>query len=280
MTYQSFAFTEIGGKDNQEDSLWPAPTPDWTSVGNGVMQYPGVPEAWILCDGMGGHENGEAASRTAADAIGNALSRYAGERDQTGFTEEEILKAVDAAYDALDGLEFHSSRKPGTTLAMVAPAAGGGMWGVHIGDSRVYHLRPDGRGSAEILYRSWDHSLVNALVKAGEITEEEARCHPRRNVITRAMQPAMPKRDLPEIKLLPEILLGDILFVCCDGVLEQTDDEALRRIAGSAQTPAEKMKEIKALCDRGTRDNYTAWMVAAGECNPKPKGFWKRLWHS
>lgn len=240
------SFTEIGRKDNQEDYLYPAKADEKTRV-------------FIMCDGMGGHDNGEVASRTAADTLGNYLSSC------SAIDIPVFETGLAKAYDALDNIDTNSVKKPGTTMTCLCLNDDNYLV-AHIGDSRIYHVRPTlfnpktKRGG--ILYQSSDHSLVNDLLKAGELTEEEARDFPQKNVITRAMQPHLPKRYKADVYVFDDIMGGDYFFLCCDGVLEQLSNEALCEIlAESNLNDQQKLARIKAVCDGKTRDNYTCWLV-------------------
>lgn len=239
-------FSEIGRKDNQEDYLFPSDATDKSRV-------------FILCDGMGGHDNGEVASRTAAETLGEYLTSC------REVDTEVFLAALGKAYDALDGIDTGSDRKPGTTMTCLCLNEDSYLV-AHIGDSRIYHLRPSLYDPATrrggIIYQSSDHSLVNDLLKAGEITEEEARDFPRKNVITRAMQPHLDQRYRADIYEFDDIRGGDYFFLCCDGILEQLSNEMLCKIiADRSLDDGQKLSAIKAVCDGRTRDNYTCWLI-------------------
>lgn len=239
-------FSEIGRKDNQEDYLFPLHADENNRV-------------FIMCDGMGGHDNGEIASKTAATALGDFLMSC-GMVDIPTF-EDGLQKA----YDALDGIDTDSAKKPGTTMTCLCLNEDSYLV-AHIGDSRIYHIRPSlynaetGRGG--ILYQSSDHSLVNDLLKAGELTEEEARDFPQKNIITRAMQPHLEKRYKADVYCFDDIQSGDYFFLCCDGVLEQLSNEDLCRILSDSKSDdARKLGQIKEICGGKTRDNYTCWLI-------------------
>ena len=239
-------FSEIGRKDNQEDFLYPAEADTSTRV-------------FVLCDGMGGHDNGEVASRTAATALGDGLKVYA-EVDESAFKS-----ALESAYDALDAIDTNSAKKPGTTMTCVCLNADSVLVS-HIGDSRIYQIRPSlfdkAAGRSGIVFQTADHSLVNDLLKAGELTEEEARTFPHKNVITRAMQPHLDTRYKADIMRLNDVRSGDYFFMCCDGVLEQLSNEKLGEIlADPALSDGDKLAAIKAVCDGLTRDNYSCWLI-------------------
>ena len=243
---QPLSFSEIGRKDNQEDYLYPQHADTNTRV-------------FILCDGMGGHDNGEVASKTAATVLGDYLSQFK-------YIDIPTFEAGLAnAYDALDEIDTHSARKPGTTMTCLCLNKNNYLV-AHIGDSRIYHIRPSlfnpetGRGG--ILYQSSDHSLVNDLLKSGEITEEEACNFPLKNIITKAMQPHLEHRYKADVYEFNDIAPGDYFFLCSDGVLEQLNNEQLCKILASSDlSDVEKLSAIKSKCDSLTHDNYTCWLI-------------------
>lgn len=251
---QPLSFSEIGRKDNQEDYLYPTHADTNT-------------RAFILCDGMGGHDNGEVASKTAATALGDYLSQFK-EIDIPTF-EAGLAKA----YDALDAIDTHSARKPGTTMTCLFLNDNNYLV-AHIGDSRIYHIRPSlfnpktCRGG--ILYQSSDHSLVNDLLKVGEITEEEAIIFTQKNVITKAMQPHLESRYKADVYEFNDIAPGDYFFLCSDGILEQLSNEQLCKILASSDLSyVEKLTAIKSKCYGLTHDNYTCWLIPIEEVDIK-----------
>lgn len=249
---QPQSFSEIGRKDNQEDFLWPNPQEVTTDQ-----------RIFIMCDGVGGQENGEVASSTAATALGTYLTTH---WPADGIVTRPIFEeALAHAYDALDEADSGESvRKMATTMTCVVLHRGGALV-AHIGDSRIYHIRPSvidaAQGRPSIIYESLDHSLVNDLLRVGEITEEEARDFPQKNVITRAMQPHGEHRCRADIFNIDDIKAGDYFFLCSDGVLEQVTNEALSSIVCSVGSDEQKIAAIKSVCDGRTRDNNTCWLV-------------------
>ena len=164
---------EVGKRSNQEDSVYPM-------LKDGVTEQ----KFFILADGMGGHVNGQLASSTVCRTMGNILNEIASQRD---IQEDDFLIALDAAYKALDAIDDEESdKKMGTTLTFVSFGEEGAL-AAHIGDSRIYHIRPT--AESPILYKSMDHSLVNDLFRIGEITEEEMATSKSRHILTRAVQP-------------------------------------------------------------------------------------------
>lgn len=248
---QPLSFSEIGLKDNQEDFLWPLP--------NAVTVDDRV---FLMCDGMGGHDNGELASKTAATALGKYLTSHP---SSDGFVTKAMFEqALAYGYDELDKVDNGAVKKMGTTMTCLVLHRGGALV-AHIGDSRVYHIRPslaDEHGRSGIIYQSADHSLVNDLLRSGEITEEEAADFPQKNVITRAMQPHLERRYKADILNIDDVQAGDYFFLCCDGVLEQLTNDMLGNILKNQTLDDNaKINAIKKVCDGKTHDNYTCWLI-------------------
>ncbi len=248
---QPLSFSEIGRKDNQEDFLWPLP--------NAVTVDDRV---FLMCDGMGGHDNGELASKTAATALGKYLTSHP---SPDGIVTKAMFEqALAYGYDELDKVDNGAVKKMGTTMTCLVLHRGGALV-AHIGDSRVYHIRPslaDEHGRSGIIYQSADHSLVNDLLRSGEITEEEAADFPQKNVITRAMQPHLERRYKADILNIDDVQAGDYFFLCCDGVLEQLTNDMLGNILKDKTLDDNaKINAIKKVCDGKTHDNYTCWLI-------------------
>lgn len=239
------SFSEIGQKDNQEDFVFPSPTE--------VKQDDRV---IILCDGMGGHSHGEVASRTVATALGQFM-KWHFPADGV-LTKEVFNEGLDYAYGQLNLVDDGAPKKMGTTLTFVCFHKSG-CFCAHIGDSRIYIVRPSER---RIVYRSEDHSLVNDLVRAGELTPEEAASYPHKNVITRAMQPNQEKPAKAETRNIQDIQSGDFVFQCCDGILENlTDDRLVDILSNPATNDVQKLVAIKNVCFGRTKDNFTCYLT-------------------
>lgn len=248
---QPKSFSEIGRKDNQEDFLWP--NPSTVTKENRVF---------VMCDGVGGQDKGEVASETAATALGTYLTEH---QSEDGIvTKADFEEALSYAYDEMDKVDTGAVKKMGTTMTCLVLHKGGALV-AHIGDSRIYHVRPSlasKEGRTGIIYQSADHSLVNDLLRAGEITEEEVVNFPQKNVITRAMQPHLERRYKADIYEINDVESGDYFFLCCDGVLEQLTNDKLGEILANVTLNDDgKIAAIKAVCDERTRDNYTCWLV-------------------
>lgn len=245
---KAYNLQELGQRANQEDSLFPAlgkSTPD--------------DRLFILCDGMGGHEKGEVASATVCETISRVVlsAWHPGE----ALSDKLFLQALSAAFDALDAKDNGEERKMGTTLTFLCLHANGATV-AHIGDSRIYQLRPASDTTpAHVVFRTQDHSLVNDLVKIGEITEEEAKHHPQKNVITRAMQPCQEHRAKADIVHLTDIQPGDYFFMCSDGMLEQSTDDNLLNIITKPDASDEQKLEMLRQVTEENKDNHTAHLI-------------------
>ena len=241
---QPLCFSEIGRKDNQEDCIYPLA--EAVSVRN---------KFFVLCDGMGGHENGEVASATVCESLGRYLDEH---QPEDGVMTPELFKqALDFTYNELDKKDSGGVKKMGTTMTCLYLHRNGYLV-AHIGDSRIYHIRPN----SGIMYQSSDHSLVNDLLRAGELTEEEAANFPQKNIITRAMQPNLERRHKADVYSFNDIQKGDYFFLCSDGVLEQlTNDKLCDILATSNLSDCQKLNAIKNICDGKTKDNYTCYLI-------------------
>lgn len=241
VTYNSIH--EIGQRSNQEDSLYPSSD---SSVSNGSL--------YILCDGMGGHAAGEVASQTVCSALSQYILTHPS--DDGLFDETLFLKALEYAYAALDEKDTDDERKMGTTLAFVMFHTGG-CFVAHIGDSRIYHIRPS---EGKILFVTHDHSLVNELVELGEMTPEEAKSSRQKNVITRAMQPHQESLVLADCVNVTDLKEGDYLYMCSDGMLENMEDREIVNILALAKPDSEKIDILKG-ATKNNKDNHSALLI-------------------
>lgn len=241
---QSYSFHQMGMRNNQEDARFP--DDDAPKAGHPF---------YLVCDGVGGRDMGEMASSTVCQAFAKALAKTDFREE---FTTEQFSHALDQAYDALDATSRRlDDVQFSTTMTFVAFHAGGCM-AAHIGDSRIYQIRPH----VGIIYRSDDHSLVNQMVRSGMISPDEVENHPQGNVITRFMAPVEDdeSRSRATVVNLKDVQGGDYFFLCTDGVLHCVDDDKLARIITKSDDTASAIKEIAALCEKST-DNNTATLI-------------------
>lgn len=239
-------YSEIGAKARQEDALFPL-------VGEATASQ----RVFLVCDGMGGHEHGEVASQCVAHTVGTLTATLPSCDTTTMRTAFE--RALATAYDRLDEIDTPPSegRTMGTTLTFLALCTDG-ILVAHIGDSRVYQLRP-GEG---VVMRTRDHSLVSDLIAAGELTEDEARTYPQRNIINRAVQPHQERRDRATYNVVRDVCEGDVFLLCCDGVVEQLDDDDLCALLLGPGSLSDRLAALRDACiHRHTRDNNSAYLI-------------------
>ena len=222
---------------------------------------------FILCDGMGGHAAGEVASATVCEAMSKTINSALEKGEK--FSKQLLLEAIEAAYDLLDVRDTSEKgqKKMGTTMTFLMLHENGATI-AHIGDSRVYHIRPKTGKKQDVVFCTRDHSLVNELIKIGEITEEEALNHPQKNVITRAMQPNLEHRHKADIITTKNIRPGDYFYMCSDGMLEQTSDDNLCFMLANDVTDEEK-RDMLLNNSKHNRDNHSAHLIHILDVQPE-----------
>lgn len=240
---QPYSFCQIGKRSNQEDARFP----------DTDMPSPDAP-CFVVCDGVGGQDKGEVASRTVCDAFGEYMYQ---QRPTEAFTVDDFRKALSFVYARLLGVMNEKSREMATTMTFLCFHEEG-VLAAHMGDSRIYHVRPQ----VGILYRSNDHSLVNAWVHSGNITPEAGISHPKNNYITRFLGYVEEDAELPaaDVIQLDDIEQGDYFFLCTDGVIQLLDEEKLQDILDGEESDEYKMKLIADIC-RNSSDNNTACLI-------------------
>lgn len=211
----------------------------------------------IVADGMGGHQAGEIASAMAVDVITDYVAEYMTPKLDRFQSMEVMRQAFLAANCAIYeySCENESVMGMGTTTTMCM-VRGGFVIYAHVGDSRAYMI---GDGIVQI---TRDHSFVQELVKLGQITPEEAKHHPRRNYITRAMGVEAFVRIDTGVKPYN----GEKLLLCSDGLFGEIEDGELFNTVknNSAETAVNTLIELAN--ERGGSDNITA-IVMEGDNN-------------
>lgn len=241
--YTPLAIHQLGKRQNQEDTIYPV-----------AGQASADDRLFIVCDGMGGHDKGEVASAAVCQGMSQAVEGLlpAGE----ALSDEQFDRSLEQAFDALDAADVAHEGKMGTTMTFLCLHRGGCL-AAHIGDSRIYHLRPhEGR----VLYRSRDHSLVQQLYELGEISYNEMGTSQRKNIILKAMQPYQEERSRATVVHITDILPGDYFYLCSDGMLEKMEDDELLSILNSDGTDEAKAAElIRRTADNA--DNHSAYLI-------------------
>lgn len=222
--------------------------------------FTGPISLYVVADGMGGHEAGNIASQTVSRIVGERLiqSGVIPELRQTqpvrsAGPAQLLVQAIQEANGALIHYAHQTGSDLGSTITAVL-IAGDTAYIANVGDSRTYFLR-DGR--LEQVTR--DHSVVARLVEVGIIKPEEARTHPRRNEIYRALG----QTPRLEVDLFTRTLRrGDRLILCTDGLWELVPDEEIRRIVEKARTPQQACDALVEAANRaGGEDNIAVVVV-------------------
>ncbi len=219
---------------------------------------------WLcVCDGMGGHEAGEVASRLAVDTLEAHVrgARASGaERDPRAWLYHGLLAANEKI---LEQGQRAGRRGMGTT-AVSAVLESGRAWVALVGDSRLLHIR-----GGHVLWRTLDHTRVQSLLDRGVIQEDEARGHPDAGMLTRALGHARTSAGdplEPEVMADPlELVPGDTLVLCSDGLHDLVEDwEIASAVAGRT---AEEIvtRLVSDALDRGGHDNVTVQAVVVGD---------------
>ncbi|MEP7764745.1 protein phosphatase 2C domain-containing protein [Sanguibacter sp. 25GB23B1] len=209
-----------------------------------------TPPFFLVADGMGGHDAGDVASSIVVDAFVPYVK-------QASVSEVDVRSAVRGARRAIVEFFEPTGMSGGSTLTGVAVSTVGdtpALVVVNIGDSRTYRLSA---GHLEQL--SKDHSTVQELVDAGSIAPEDARTHPSRNVITRAISPTADSE--PDIWSVPA-RAGDRFLACSDGLTGEIPDEHILEILLRHEDPQAAASALvaAALAEEG-RDNITVVVV-------------------
>jgi protein phosphatase len=206
---------------------------------------------FVVADGMGGHRGGEIASKLAVDTI---LSSFYASKD------DDTLPSLQQAFSDANKVIIEKSHEDvslfgmGTTCTAMVIKKDTAYF-AHVGDSRAYVLR-DG----ELEQLTEDHSLVGEMVRSGILSEEDARHHPRRNVITRSLgtheetpadTPASPMR----------LAAGDVFLLCSDGLTSLVDPGEIKAILAS-NPPRKTCDELVDLAnEKGGKDNITVQVI-------------------
>lgn len=205
---------------------------------------------YFVADGMGGHEAGARASATAV-----AVLCSIGETENA--SEDDLHAVVSDAHRAVSRIATRPGRNAGTTMsgAVVVRRGGELSWLIaNVGDSRTYRFY-----EGELAQVTTDHSLVQELLAAGEVSPEEARTYARRHVITRALGGLVePEPDCWYLPIVP----GERLLICSDGLTEEVSSEAIAHVLRDQPHPqlaADQLVNSALLA--GGRDNITVLVV-------------------
>ncbi len=236
---KTFSITDIGKKRKvNQDFVYTRENP----VGN-------LPNIFIVADGMGGHKAGDYASKATVETMVEEIE-HSSETNPVTIFEKAIVTANErirrkAREEAdLEGM--------GTTV-VAATCKGRKLQVANVGDSRLYIV------NKQIKQITRDHSLVEEMVRMGGIGREEARNHPDKNIITRAVGAG----DIVEPDFFTvELEEGDIVLMCSDGLTNMLEDEEIRMIVSGARDIVEKAYMlVEAANEHGGKDNISVILI-------------------
>lgn len=230
---KTFSKTDVGMvRDVNQDYVFATET----SIGN-------LPNLLVVADGMGGHRAGEYASRLAVEVLKQELAAST-EDGPEAMMKNAITRANERVLEAArQDANLHGM---GTTL-VVATVIDRTLYFANVGDSRLYLVNDD------IKQLSKDHSLVQEMVRLGGINEEEARYHPDKNIITRAIG----AKDELEIDFYEyRLKRGDTILMCTDGLSNMVENEEILHIMKNSRDVVETVEQlIERAKDNGGSDN-------------------------
>ena len=237
---KTFSITDIGRKRKlNQDFVYTSEQP----VGS-------LPNLFIVADGMGGHNAGDYASKVTVETIVEKI-KVSTEKERTHIMEEAIV----AANTLIRAKARESADLEGMgTTVVAATCEGNRLCVANVGDSRLYVAN-----RKEIRQITKDHSWVAEMVRRGGLGKEEARNHPDKNIITRAIgADDTVKVDFFTVQLKE----GDLILMCTDGLTNMLEDEEIRMILNGARDMVEKAEELVAAAnDRGGRDNISVILI-------------------
>ena len=208
----------------------------------------------ILSDGMGGHNAGEVASRCTVQFAADVLKENL-EHDRLQLPPKSLIAAVETANKKVYEMATSDESQSGMGATLVAAyICEDEAYIANVGDSRAYAYRNN-----ELMQITKDHSVVEEMVAIGSITREEARNHPQKNIITRAIgTDRITEADLFEYDCMP----GDCLLLCSDGLSGMLEDKEIYDILNSGTTSEHMVTSlIKAANEHGGNDNITVICV-------------------
>lgn len=236
---KTFSITDIGRKRKvNQDYVYTSETP----VGS-------LPNLFIVADGMGGHNAGDYASKLTVETMIAEI--------EASFEKNPVRifgKAITAANELIREKASQMPNMDGMGTTVVAATCFGKYLQVaNVGDSRLYVV---GR---EIRQITRDHSLVEEMVRMGTISSAEARNHPDKNIITRAVGAS---ESVEPDYFTVELAEGDLVLLCTDGLTNMLEDEEIRMILGGARDIVEKAEALVAAANaNGGKDNISVVLI-------------------
>ncbi len=208
-----------------------------------------LPNLFIVADGMGGHNAGDYASRYCVEFFKQKIEES--EKESPIALIEAAIKETNEAL-RIKAQEQTELEGMGTTL-VTATIFDKEMYVANVGDSRLYVI------GKEIKQVTEDHSLVEAMVKTGELNRNEARIHPNKNIITRAIGAnETVEPDFFEVNLEE----GDTVLMCSDGLTNMLEDETIERIIRENENPEEAAETLVKFANKnGGKDNIAIIII-------------------
>ena len=209
-----------------------------------------------VSDGMGGHRGGEIASSIAINVLTKRFSAF----DKLGTKEDTIIWIRDAVSEANTEIYKYTKEHPesegmGTTIVLAIVSHDYLLFG-NIGDSSGFVIKND-----KLHKITMDHTLVNLLVKSGELTEEEAKNHPRKNVLMRALG-AVVDVEMDIFDVTDEV---DGILLCSDGLTNMLTEEQIMKVLEEEHIGPEKLEKLVIKCNnRGGTDNISIAYLKKG----------------
>ncbi len=236
---KTFSMTDTGAMREMNQDFFFASD---TAVGN-------LPNLYIVADGMGGHKAGDYASRYTTQRIVAAVSRNTG-KEPVAIIKEAIQKANELLI--IEAREDETKYGMGTTI-VVATIQDHKMLVANVGDSRLYVI------SDKICQITKDHSLIEEMVRIGEVDKSQAKEHPDKNIITRAIG-ASESVDVDFFEV--DLHTGDCILLCSDGLTNMVDDEDIYTIVQSHDSIEKQVQAlIQTANENGGHDNITAMII-------------------
>jgi protein phosphatase len=245
--HKPFSISEIGKRVNNEDSIYP--TNEYATAGDRLF---------LVCDGVGGSNKGEIASSVACESIQTYFRTFLDvEKEFDPNFIEKAVRYTEIRFD--DYIKKNPTAKGMATTLCLLYFSPEGIYLTHAGDSRIYQFR-----NGKIIFKTEDHSLVNSMIKNGQIKPENANKHPQRNVIYRAIQGTKIPVDVDVLKIA-DVQSDDLFLMCTDGVTEALNDDELCEIFLKQDSFEDKLTRIKECCRYKAKDNYSAYLIPIQE---------------
>lgn len=236
---KTFSITDVGQKRNiNQDYVYASESP----IGN-------LPNLFVVADGMGGHKAGDFASKYTVEQLVKSI-KESRETNPIKIIRESIEAANAALVKKADeNIELSGM---GTTL-VAATIISGYIYVANIGDSRLYIINDD------IKQITRDHSYVEEMIRIGKIDREDAKNHPDKNIITRAIGAGIEVAvDFFELKLSQK----DIILMCSDGLTNMLEDDEIKVIVKRQEDVRKKAEKlVKAANENGGRDNIAVVII-------------------